>query len=197
MLRVSAVRHRGMVSVMVGILFGVAIAPSAPGATDSTEFVLPDALASSAVGDRVRFLTGDVASLDDVAGLEAEYSLVFTVGCLINLASVEEQRRAIVSLAARVSQRIRPRHRCGYFSAYWKATYPPIESPSRTIGSSTWSESSRAARSSAKSSMLIAPPGGFASTGLWPKPRSSARSQWSGPTTQAVFTWICSGLNQP
>lgn len=55
------------------------------------------------LGDRLRFVIGDVSRLDAVEGLEPAYDAVFTDRCLINLTSAEEQAVAIAALAARLA----------------------------------------------------------------------------------------------
>jgi SAM-dependent methyltransferase len=56
----------------------------------------------SDVENRVRFFVGDVLQLNRVKGLAQEYDVVFTDRCLINLNTIDLQKRAISSLAERV-----------------------------------------------------------------------------------------------
>jgi len=56
----------------------------------------------SGIGDRLRFLVGDVLALDKVAGLRDTYDVVFTDRCLINLNAVSLQEQAITALSRKV-----------------------------------------------------------------------------------------------
>src|SRR4030095_9207206 len=56
----------------------------------------------SEVEDRVRFFVGDAVGVESVLGLKPVYSAVLTDRCLINLNTLELQKRAISALAAKV-----------------------------------------------------------------------------------------------
>jgi 2-polyprenyl-3-methyl-5-hydroxy-6-metoxy-1,4-benzoquinol methylase len=93
----------------------IELAKQLPGARfDGVDYV-PDMVRAAAekgrangVHRRVRFFEGDVLTIEDVAGLDTSYDVVFTDRCLINLNTVELQKQAISALASKV----RPR---GYF----------------------------------------------------------------------------------
>jgi len=58
--------------------------------------------AQSAQQPNMRFFQGNALELDAVAGLDAQYDVVFTDRCLINLDTTEKQLRALSGLIARV-----------------------------------------------------------------------------------------------
>jgi len=58
--------------------------------------------AASPAADRVRFFVGDAIGAGTIDGLEAEYDVVFTDRCLINLDKLDLQKQAIAALAAKV-----------------------------------------------------------------------------------------------
>jgi len=58
--------------------------------------------AAADLDERVRFEEGNVLELETVPGLAAEYRVVFTDRCLINLNATELQKQALSALAARI-----------------------------------------------------------------------------------------------
>ena len=63
-----------------------------------------EAAVANGFQDRSRFRIGNALELSAVPGLLAQYDVVFTDRCLINIESVELQMRAITDLAARVRE---------------------------------------------------------------------------------------------
>jgi ubiquinone/menaquinone biosynthesis C-methylase UbiE len=58
---------------------------------------------SARTDDRCTFRVGDAMQLEEIEDLPNDFDIVFTVRCLINLQSDENQRRALKSIAARVA----------------------------------------------------------------------------------------------
>lgn len=54
------------------------------------------------VHERLRFFVGNVIAVGDIPGLRATYDVVFTVRCLINLNTIELQKRAISALSTKL-----------------------------------------------------------------------------------------------
>lgn len=63
-----------------------------------------EAAVANGFQDRSSFRIGNALELSAVSGLLAQYDVVFTDRCLINIESVELQMRAITGLAARVRE---------------------------------------------------------------------------------------------
>jgi len=60
-------------------------------------------VAEAGLGDRIRIEPGDVLDLAAVEGLEDTYDVVVSDRCLINLDTLEHQKRAITALAGRLA----------------------------------------------------------------------------------------------
>ena len=61
-----------------------------------------ESLGGSGCSDRVSFAVGDLLRLDEVESLRKSYDAMVSVRCLINLNTVELQRRALRAMAARL-----------------------------------------------------------------------------------------------